>query len=360
MANKLYEAYQTVLIPSQLNSSLTLSPQSTIKGGAGLSLGQLLVANIQPSNGNEVKITIGNQTFTAQTKTPITESGKVQVRVNQISPETQLSIVKNPAVADKGQAIQQIIQAAYRQFIPTQTTISQTFQQFNLMQSLPPSIQSPLQGLINQLAKQDTTTNAKGVKELFSNSGLFFESKIKQGLNQNQAPNINKDIKGQLLNLQQQVERVQLSDPQNKSLSSLSQLLNQAISRITVQQIQLYENPYVTAIQLPNERNQAAHDDHIEIRKSKDPNDDYWEVFVDISLVQGSFSAKLKLNEHNELNAYFWCENQVLQTLIEPKLEKLKQNLATQGFEKIALTLTPQKPSKTEHSIKVALIDIKV
>lgn len=349
-----------MLIPSQLNSSLTLSPQSSIKGSSGFSLGQLLVANIQPSNGNEVKITIGNQVFTAQTKTPITESGKVQVRVNQITPEIQLSIVKNPTTETKGQAIQQIIQAAYRQFIPTQTSISQTFQQFNLMQSLPPSIHSPLQTLINQLSKQEITTNAKSVRDLFNNSGLFFESKIKQSLNLNRAPNINKDIKGQLLHLQQQVEQLQLSDPKNKSLSSLSQLLNQAISRITVQQIQLYENPFVTAIQLPNERDTTPQDDHIEIRKSRNPDDDYWEVFLDISLTQGQFSAKLKLNDQNQLDAYCWCETEALHHLIEPQLQILQQNLNTQGFDSITLTLTPQKPTKTEHSIKVALIDIKV
>lgn len=349
-----------VLIPSQLNSTLTLNSQNLLSANKGFSLGQLLEANIQPSKGNEVKLTIGSQTFTAQTKEPITESGKIQVRVKQLTPEIQLSIVKNPSAETKGSPNQQTIQSAYRQFIPVQAPITQVFQQINLMQSLPPSLQQPLQTLINQLTKQDNLNDGKALKERFTNSGLFFESKLKTGLQNQQAPNVKNDVKAQLLQLQQQTDKIQLSDPKNSTLNKLSALLNQAISRITVQQIQIFENPFVTALNLPNEHAKQPQDDVIEIRKHANQDEDIWEVYVDLSLEQGSFSCKLKLKDGDQLSLFIWCENETLQTQVKAALSTLQARLSKQGFDNIQLQLTPQKPAKTEHSVKVALIDIKV
>jgi len=349
-----------VLIPSQLSSTLTLNSQTANISSKPLTLGQILVANIQPIKASEVKLTIGEQSFIAKTKQPINESGTIQVRVKQLTPEIQLSIVKNSAQETKAQANQQTVQTALRQFIPTQAPISQTIQQINLLQSLPPSLQAPLQSLINQLTKHEGQLDGKALKDKLLNSGLFLESKLKNGVQTHDKTSLKNDVKAQLLQLQQQAERIQLGQSNNTTLNKLSLLLNQAISRITVQQIQLFENPAMTPLNLPQEKDQAFEDGRIEIYRKQNNDTPFWEVFIDLSLDDGLFAGKLKLTEEDQLSCYIWCENASLQARIESSLSQLKERLQNQGFSSLNLQTVPNKPPRSEQSIKVALIDIKV
>ncbi len=348
-----------VLIPGHLNPSLTLNSLPSAKGNTLFNVGQILTANIQPIKSDQVKLTIGNQSFIANTKQPITENGTVQIKVKQTSPEIQLSIIKNEIPAGKGQANQAIIQAAYRQFMPSQAPLSQTFQQINLLQSLPPALQTPIQGLLNQIGKQDTSLDGKALKERFLNSGLFLESKLKSATETGDKPNLKNDVKAQLLQLQQQVNQ-SLSTTPSSALSKLSQLLNQALSRITVQQIQLYENPNITPLLLPMDKHPKVEEDHIEIHKRQNDNETSWEVYIDLSLPDGQFSSKLKLTESNQLSCYIWCETETLKNTIEQKVEHLKALLQRQDFERLNIQMIPYRPTRDQQAVTVALIDIKV
>jgi|ACQI01.1.fsa_nt_gi hypothetical protein len=347
-----------VLIPSNINLPLNINSPATQNFQKLLTVGQVFSANIQPTKGNLVQISIGNQTFVATSKQPITESGTVQLRVKQLVPELQLSIVK-PSTSESKQTTQlQILQASYRQFMPNQMPISQSFQQISLLQSLPPSLQVPINNLISQLLKQEQNLDGKTLKDKFSNSGLFLESKLKN-LNNGKNVNLNNDVKAQILKLQQQLTSFQ-PITQGSALSKLSELLTQALSRITVQQLQLFESPGVSALYLPSERPKTLEEDQIEIRKQQLNQKTYWEVYIDLNLSKGAFSSKVKLSDDDKLDCYIWCESDELNNLVSSHLETLKNLFSSKSYESINIQLVSNRPVKSSQSQKVALIDISV
>jgi len=345
-----------VLIPSNLTLSPSANNQTATNLNRLLSIGQVLTAKIQPISSEQVKISIGNQNLIANTKQPIVESGTVQLKVKQVTPEIQLSLVANKT-SSPAQQTSQTIQAAYRQFIPNQITLSNSFQQISLLQSLPPSLQTPVNQLLNQFAKQDYQGfNGKDLKNRIFNSGLFLESKLK---NEASVQNVKQDLKAQLLQLQQQANRAQLSQ-HSDSVGKLSTILSQALSRITVQQIQLFENPLVTPFNLLNEAEDRVQEDYIEIHKRQQNDKQTWEVYVDLSLPEGEFASKLVLPEDENLQCFIWCDSPTLLEKIESRLPELQKLLENNNINQPLVQISAQKPSKAQQSIKVALIDIKI
>lgn len=345
-----------VLIPSNLTVSSISNNATGLKLNQLLQVGQVLSAKIQPISNEQVKITIGNQTLVASTKQPISESGNVQVKVNKLLPEIQLSIVSNKT-STANQQTTQTIQNAYRQFIPMQGSISNSFQQISLMQSLPPSIQAPVSQLLSLVNKQDIQQlTGKELKQRLINSGLFLESKLK-----NHAPSqdIKQDLKAQLLQLQQLTNQAQLTQ-NSRSLNKLSQALNQALSRLTVQQVQLYENPNLTPLELFHEHEHRVLEDYIEIHKQVYQGQNQWQVFIELQLDKAEFSAKLSLINEEQLHCALWCSDAELQEKMSAQVEQLKSLLSDQGLSQLNIQMAAKKPSKPQQSQRVALIDIKI
>lgn len=337
--------------------ALTIKPSNPVT--SLLKIGQTLSANVQPISNNQAQITIGNQTLLATTKTPIQESGTILVRVTQLKPDIQLSIINSQAKPTISANNQQTIQTAYRQFIPNQAPLSQVFQQINLLQSLPPSIQAPLQQLLDQVSKNNQGINGQNIKQKLSESGLFLESKLKGTSKNEAATNIKNDVKAQVLQLQQQVSTLQ-QQTASSSLNKLSNLLNQALSRLTVQQVQLFENPNITPLEVPFEGNKGDNKDYIELRKNEQNEQTQWEAYVDLTLPTGLLSAKLKLSEQGLLDCYLWCETEDLESSVAKQIESLKQLLNNNELQLNSIQITPKKPIKTDNTTKMALIDIKI
>ena len=336
--------------------SLTARPGSSIE--SLLKIGQVLSANIQSINGNKVQLTLGNQTLVATSKTPILETGTVQVKVNQVKPELQLSIVSSDAKPSTTAANTQTIQAAYRQFIPLQAPLTQVFQQINLLQSLPPSVQASIQQLLDQISKPAQSLNGNTLKQRLADSGLFLESKLASGKSIEPA-SLNKDVKAQILQLQQQVSAIQ-QQANSASLTKLATLLDKALSRITVQQVQMLENPNITPLELPFERDRKTDNDLIEIRKNSLEEKEHWEAYIDLTLPQGLLSVKLKLSETGELDGFIWSETESLKEDVKTQLPLLEELLSANELTLKSLLLSENKPQKTENTTKMALIDIKI
>ena len=324
-----------------------------------LKVGQTLSANVQPISNNQAQITIGNQTLLAATKTPIQESGTIQVRVNQVKPDIQLSIIPSQGKPTNSAISQQAIQSAYRQFIPNQTPLSQVFQQINLLQSLPPSIQAPLQQLLDQVSKNNQGINGQSIKQKLNESGLFLESKLGSTSKSQASNTIKNDVKAQILQLQQQVSTLQQHST-SSSLNKLSTLLNQALSRLTVQQVQLFENPNITPLEVPFERDKGDNKDYIELRKNEQNEQTQWEAYIDLTLPTGLLSVKLKLSEQGLLDCFLWCETEELESNVASHIESLTQLLSSNELQLNNMQITPKKPVKTDNSTKMALIDIKI
>jgi hypothetical protein len=353
-----------VQIPNHFNNTNTLSnvnspSVNTSPGLAMFKVGQQLTVNILQVQGQQVQLSIGNQTLIAQAKEPITQTGTLQVLVKQTQPTLELAIL-NPnktssATAQNSQTLQ-TLQAAYRQFYPNQTQITQAFQQLSLLPALPAAVQGTLNQLLDSMLKPQTQPiSAKELQQKLADSGLFLESKLAQGTK----ADVQTDTKGLLLKLQQQTLNEQSFKP-TQALAQLSSTLTQAINRLTVQQLQLYENPAIIPLEIPVDGHKTVDKISLEFRKNIDSRANTWEVYMDLNLPEGELSTKITLQNNHIINGYIWCETPALQTLIGDHLDSLVQQFANSDLTLQTLQIVPLKPSKSSASTKVALIDIHI
>ncbi|MGM0542027.1 MAG: hypothetical protein ACQEQR_06270, partial [Pseudomonadota bacterium] len=287
---------------------------SATQSASLLKVGQVVTANIEQIQGKQVTLTIGNQTLVATSKADIQETGTLQVRIKQLQPTIELAIVQN-SKQNNSQQLQNTLQAALRQVMPNQTALPQAFQQISLLQNLPTSLLGPVNQLLEQFNKSQIPLSGSALKERMADSGLFLESKLKQA----DKPNLNNDIKSQLLSLQKQAETLNIRAP-SPQISQLLSPLAQAINRITLQQLQLYENPNITPLELPYTHDKQNEQDYIELRKHTQSGSPSWEVLIDLHLPIGEMSAKLTLNQQNEFNCFIWCETEALEQSISENI----------------------------------------
>ncbi len=332
-----------------LNSPNSISSKSTV-----LQVGNILNVTMKPLQGNQVQINIGTQTLLATSKETTLPTGTVQVQVKQTQPAIVLSIMTNKSAPLSNQA-QQTLQATYRQLMPAQTNISQAFQQISLLQALPASLLSPINQLLDQMLKSGTPLSGKELKNRLEQSGLFLESKLKNS----EQPKVQNDLKATLLSLKQQADALQVKSPAPQ-LTQLASLLTKAINRLTVQQLQLYENPMVTPLELPIERNKSVHKNTLEFRQNQNTSPASWELLMDIDLPQGELFTKLLMNPKGEINCIFWCETPALESLIKEELDVLNQQFLDHELPVKTIQIVPQKPVTTTQSTQVALIDIHI
>lgn len=343
-----------VNISNNFTAAQSLTLKSANQSASLLKVGQVVTANIEQIQGKQVTLSIGSQTLVATSKIDIQESGMIQVRVKQLQPTIELAIVQT-SKQNSSQQLQNTLQAALRQVIPNQTALPQAFQQISLLQGLPVSLLGPVNQLLEQISKSQIPLTGSALKEKIADSGLFLESKLKQA----DKPNLNNDIKGQLLLLQKQAEALNIRSP-SPQISQLLSTLNQAINRITLQQLQLYENPNITPLDLPNNHDKQDDQDYIEFRKHSESGTPRWEVLIDLHLPIGEMSAKLTLNQQNEFNCFIWCETEALEQSISENIMQLKNQFENQELQLHNLLIVKQKPTKTEKSTQVALIDIHI
>ncbi|QCU90427.1 hypothetical protein [Thiomicrorhabdus sediminis] len=346
-----------VLIPTNLNpTSANLRLTTNLLNLGQVKVGQVFSANLQPLNNTQALVTIGSQSFTATLKEPINLTGDVKLVVKQTSPELQLAVQNNKpqTTASNSQALQQSIQNILRQFLPQQSSLNQVVQQLNTLPALPAGINQALQQLLEQLNRPQKINDGKQLQSSILNSGLFMESKLKQG--QAKLPG---DIKAQMLQLQKQTLQLNQQQP-SAALAKLSDLLNQAISRITVQQIQLLENPNVTAYEYLNNQDKI-NQDTIELHKINYASNTLWEVYINLQLPQGELNSKLSLNDQDSaINCFLWCDNQDVEAHITNKLGALRKQFDDAGLNLNQLQLSPRKLEPKQRKTQVALIDIKV
>ncbi|BCN93017.1 hypothetical protein THMIRHAM_08020 [Thiomicrorhabdus immobilis] len=212
---------------------------------------------------------------------------------------------------------------------------------------------------MEQVTKRNQGLNADNIKQKLNDSGLFLESKLATQARNQTPQNFKNDLKNQILQLQQQVTDLQQQNPSN-SLNKLSHLLNQALSRLTVQQVQLFENPTITPLEIPYETTKDNIKDYIEFRKVNQNDKNQWEAYIDSTLTEGLLSVKLRLSDNGTLDCYLWCETAPLQNKVEQQLGSLQELLDRTGLKLNNIQISSQKPVKTDTSTKMALIDIKI
>ncbi len=316
-----------------------------------LTQGQSIYINITAIKGEQIQFNLGGQSFTANSKVPLSEIGQIKVTVLQTSPSLQLGISTEKAFSHQSP---QLIQDTLRQLLPSQLPVSQALQQITqtgLMQLFPPAIQAQLSSLLEHYFKPSANTTAKEIKLHLQNSGLFFESAIKK--NQTLSPH---DLKGKLLYLNQQINNL----AQNQAATNkLSAILGQAINKITLQQVQILENPELLSLQLSLSQENYIKKIQIDFRKSYNIKETLTEILLTINLAEGESIYKLILN-NDKISIYIWASNTQLNNKIAEKTAILRLQLIESGLPIKDLFIAKIKPQVSPHTKQIALIDIHV
>lgn len=322
-----------------------------------LKVGQTLSAQVIKPMGTQVLLQIGNHSVLADTTLKNLNSGHIQVTVKQTQPSVVLSLKTSEQLPN--QALNNnnaILQQGYRNLMGQQLPVGQALQQMAQLPNLPSLLQVGLNNLLEQLLRPRMGLDGKHLSSSIQNSGLFFESQLKQ----KRAPN-NKDVKAQLLNLQKLAgEQLKLS-PQSEGLNKLNSLLTQALNKLTVQQLQLFEHPDKLHLELPVMLHEKPVNARFEFYKRDDLSDDIWEVILKIDIDNRPVEFKLQLDEsQQQLTCYIWCESDSQRQELEPQLDYLQSQFQQLGLNTQRPTLSQQPFQAAEFSTKVALIDITV
>jgi len=342
-------------------SSATISSQCTTLNNASaqglkLLLGNTYTISINKVVGNQVHFSLAGNALTATSPQNLEGVKQLDVKVTQLTPTLTLQAqAKSPSTANLEQKNQAVVQAAYRQLLPNQIPVNQGLQQlFQLSQTanLPAAIQTHLSQLFEQLFRPNGQMTAKDLKNQLQASGLFLENNlVKQG------KPVKGDIKAKLLQL---LALTQQQSPNTETdLLKLSKAIHQTLNKLTLQQLQISENPSMVSIQLPLQPNRQFQEISMDIRKQKTDTEPVWETLLNIQLNEGEMATKISL-QNESLSMRFWADNQPLEKKIEAGFANLRNALEEIGLTVSQLLISKQKPTNTVTAKKIALIDIHI
>ncbi|MBF6058352.1 MULTISPECIES: bacteriocin immunity protein [Thiomicrorhabdus] len=320
-----------------------------------LQIGQTLKAEVLQTQGNQVQLSIGNQTLWAQSSQTLNVGSKVNLTVQSLQPQIELRLTTaNTDKAPNTQNLTANLQTAYRQFLPQQMPLINSFQQLNLMQpQLPATLQSALQPILDQLLKPQERLSGEALKQHLQNSGLFLESKL---ANKDQA-NLQQDLKAQLLQAKQTLESQSGGE---RITSQLSQALNQAVARITLQQLQLYEQPHITPFELPYLADRQAVKQRMAFKKTPQHPVYQWEVQLQLNLDEAELNAKIRMQKDHSFQIGLWSDDSELREKIENALPELETQFLDNALKLQSIRLIPQEPIEENIATKMTLIDLQV
>ena len=346
---------------SQLNAnSLQLKPAQAL-AGLNLSVGQTLTITVKQLNGDQAQLLIGKQTLIAENKIPSLTTGQLQVQVKQTQPTVILTVPRPDGAQQQitqANLQQSVLQNAYKQFIGNQLPLNQALQNLASLPSLPQHIQTAISQLLEQLLKPTQTISDKDLKLQIMNSGLFLEGKLRNNAEKNA---LSKDSKAQILKLQQLALNELNKQPESSPLKQLTQLLTQALNKLTVQQLHLFENPLLLNMELPFAGQHQIENFRLAIYKKKVQERDSWEVILNLDINQQELMVKLTLDSTQEnLNCYLWCETSELEKLIQSNLPLLQEQLQQLNLKLSPIQIVQVKPQQSTISTQIALIDVKV
>ncbi|MBO1928123.1 hypothetical protein J3998_11105 [Thiomicrorhabdus sp. 6S2-11] len=340
------------LNPSQLTPDLSKTLLNTLK------IGQSLSATIEQVKGEQVTLKIGQATLTASSKEINLPTGQVQLTVKQTQPTLVLALAAKP---NPSLQQQELLSTALRQHLSNQVPLNQGAQQFSqLLNQLPASLQAPLMALLDNIRKPLNLSSGKELKERLENSGLFMENKLS---NSGKVDQLKHDLKAQLLQFKQMTQSLQSNQASsnNPSTQLAAKLSDQMISRITFNQIQLYENPALTPMDLPSLTKQAI-DDQLEFRKRAMSQGNRWEAFVNVHTDMGEIKAKLSYAELQDQQLFcgIWCESLALEQAVNEQLPQLQKQLDTLKVDNLQIKVLAQPPERSKKSQRIALVDIHI
>ncbi|MBN2646985.1 MAG: hypothetical protein JXR44_04305 [Thiotrichales bacterium] len=319
-----------------------------------LRVGQTLNAQLEKIEGQNVTLKLGQITVNATSKESGLTPGPVQLTVKQTHPSLILALSPPPSAKDP----QTVLPTALRLHLSQQQPLNQITVQLNqLLTQLPSHLQAPLNALLENLRKPLVAQTGSELKQLLENSGLFLENKLAQAT---PPANIKSDLKAQLLQFQQLLQSNPSMQDSDSALKLAHKLTEQAISKITLGQLQLYENPALSRFDFLTD-SQPLIEERLSFAKKQSPNGNTrWEVLLNLQTEQGELRAKLSLLGQQQLYCGIWCADPELGARWQNEFNALKPLLLSLDFEQVELQLLNQPPVEENSSPQRALIDIRI
>ena len=316
-------------------------------------IGQTLNVQVIKVSSDQVSLNMGGQTVQAQSQLNLKPNDQLRVNVQEHQGQIRLQIQSANNTSDNSKVY-------LRQLLPQQIPIQQTLNflsQPQLLQQLPPIIQSQISAILDQLLKPNSHLTAKNLKQALTNSGILLENKLSA---KNVSPQSTQgDLKGQLFKLQQGLQQLTTLS-RNPSIIQALSLVNQSINKITLNQLHFLDNTALLSnlpIQLPHQVGAIT----LEIRNKIDPDQQHWEVILQMTLEEpDDVTCKLSLKNSHQLDCFFHTDVEILANRIQNAFPTLREMFNQVGLALNMLELSIAKPSFSPNTQQVGLIDIKV
>jgi hypothetical protein len=403
--------------PEKTNAE-SLTKNTTQKNSSEASVKITLSKSSNSSNslatGDKVRLQLGQ---TAEgTATKILDSGKVRVRIGNAEVEAQLPAQSKPvrigenvlvkATASKGGVSLQILNpenqttkidgTTLKSYLPAKQDMGKMLTNLESVLNKNPDLgkykidSDVVQRLKDTLKvlipRTETTPDGTRLKEQVDRSGINYEAKVKQAVDEgfilDRKPILSKDLKGQLLELQGKLEKFlakegnQLPPTVQRTISETVQQVKLASDNIELQQLsnqlsKQEQNPLV--LQIPDPLLPETRTAKLYIRdsegekggKSGDKKDFHMVFLLNLSAI-GDIRIDAKLNGTN-LAADFSSENNNVVDLIKSGSADLQKKLEELGFSASVNSSVKEKTDmemedSTDQALKAVstrLVDIK-
>jgi len=325
-----------------------------------LSQGQTYTAQIkQVLDSNSAIVQLNNRNFLVKT-----------LNINPLKPGDQIPVIAERTanglfhfLQSNGPVIKQVDAGMIKPYLPARQSFAEMITKlatvFGVLSSNPDSFKLDSEKLaqLNQTLQllspgNVKTANAQILKDQVNASGINYEARVKQvleqGTNQGRAMELSRDLKGQLLDmiqkLEDQVNQAKgFSSTQLQTLKEHAQVFRQAVENIELHQLtnQLarQENQSIL-LQIPNPFGQGNPAIKIYVRPSGDEESGKKDAakktynlafFLDLSML-GNLRVDSQISQ-TKLSVKMRVENQSIADFIDSRAEEFNSRLADLGFQ---------------------------
>ena len=409
-------------------STAAVSKLVNLKGSENFKLGQILQAvTLTNSREGQLSIKIGQQVFNASSQLPLQKNLPLSLKVMQLQPHLQLKMMPpataNAAASPLQQALSQLLpqQSGYA---PLLSELVQKAQPGSQPQQAQQARQTASSGKLKMLAdtllkaipNRQSIFTADGLRQAIRDSGLFLEARLVQQQGQEQQPpQLNKDLKTILLRYQQALAehakqptsqrasqratptvtnprlpdatllldlapplkgnppvnhpRILLQPPNGQlieaDVTKLQIRVESIIARLNLLQVATADNfnegHMLWQLEIPVK--QGNHVDMLAMTIERnngehESEDDAWTVQLALQLPNlGDIEMRISLQQE-VVSALFWSESESTLQLIESQSDTLRERLQVRGIELQTLQCHFGKPQPVQtNTLTTALID---
>jgi hypothetical protein len=360
-------------LPSSTNWASLAGKLGTVLTGEKLSanyaVGQLLEGKVEEAlSGQHFLINFKGVKVVAESTVPLNAGQSVQVKVAQTSPQVILNLAMDGIEEQKALTFLRANLSSSTSWADIVAKLEKILTGEKLYQLDLAVDKGVLEKVVSSLASlsvnKDVADNPENLKQLVDRSGLSYESKLKDallsntGLSKNLNALVEKDLKGLLLKLSQDLEQVlgvmnkDGKAPVNPILNNLLEVVNASIEKIEINQLVNYltsRNDQQVVLQIPVVLPEGIKTAELYIRsggkrgKKGKTAEDCHIVFLLTMRNLGNLRIDTQVME-KKMKCAIQVDNREIARFVERNLPDLSQRLSGLGYRVEKLSCMVTKP----------------